>query len=92
MQLFLCAVRDSAVSAFQRPFVVPALGMAIRAFGDEVVRPESELAKHPSDYELFHLGSFDEESGKVVCLPNPRSMARAVDFVKPSGGVYDASS
>lgn len=80
MLLIVCAVRDSAVDAFMRPFCVPTIGMAVRSFSDEAVNPESEIRKHASDYELFQLGVFDEETGKFDNLDAPRSLARAVDF------------
>lgn len=80
MILIACAVRDSAVDAFMRPFHVPSTGMAVRSFRDEVNNPESPMHKHPEDFELFELGTFDEESGKMDNLSSPRSLARAKDF------------
>lgn len=83
MKLVMCAVRDSALDAFVRPFCVPAVGAAVRGFSDEVNRSESEMNKHPSDYELFEVGSFDEDSGLVEAVVPPRSLARAVDVKVP---------
>lgn len=73
------AIRDSAVDAFTRPFPVNHIGQAMRGFTDEVNRTDSEMNKHPSDYELFELGTFDEETGKFENLESPRSLARAKD-------------
>lgn len=84
MKLIMCAVRDSAVNAFIRPFCVPAVGAALRGFSDEVNRVDSEMNKHVSDYELFEIGEFDEESGLVDPVVPPRSLARAVDVKLPS--------
>lgn len=77
----LCCVRDAAVVAYMRPFCVPASGAAIRGFSDEVNRAESEMHKHPEDYELFEMGTFEEETGQFELLPVPRSLARAKDFI-----------
>lgn len=82
MLLIACAVRDAAVDAYMRPFFVPTVGMAVRSFQDEVKNPDSPMAKHPGDYELFQLGVFDEESGKFENAVAPRSLARASDYVK----------
>lgn len=83
MNLVICAVRDSAVNAFIRPFYVPAVGAAIRGFSDEVNRKDSEMHKHPEDYELFELGVFDEDTGRFSQLSEPRALARGKDvFVK----------
>lgn len=79
--LKVCAVRDSAVNAFLRPFYVPALGAAVRGFTDEVNRSDSEMGKHPEDYELFELGEFNEETATFLMLDKPRSLGRAKDFI-----------
>lgn len=62
------SVWDCAMQAYPRPFTVPSTGMALRSFSDEVNNPESAIAKHPEDYELHHLASFDEESGIFIPL------------------------
>ena len=69
-KLHMCAVRDSAVQAYMRPFVVPHKGGAVRGFMDEVRRPDSELNKHPEDYELWLVGAFDEDTGVVEAVPH----------------------
>lgn len=76
----IVSIRDSAVNAFMQPFFVPAVGAAVRAFGDEVARKETPMNAHPDDYELFELGTFDDSVGRVIMLPEPRSLARGKDF------------
>lgn len=64
-RVVVVSVRDSAVSAFSRPFFVPSVGAAVRSFTDEVNRsaPDNPMFAHPDDYELWYLADFDEESG-----------------------------
>lgn len=81
MRLIICAVRDSAVAAYVRPFYVPAVGAAARGFGDEVNRVDSDMHKHPDDYELFELGEFDEETGRFIILEVPRLVCRGKDVL-----------
>lgn len=88
MKYALVAIRDAAAGAFMRPWTVPSVGMARRSFQDECVRYGSDMNKHPEDFELFELGSFDEDSGKVENLDYPRSLARAIDYP----GEQDATS
>jgi len=78
----IVAIRDSAVDAFMRPAFVPAVGAAVRGFGDEVARADSEMGKHPSDYEMYELGSYNDLDASFLLLEKPRSIARAVDFIK----------
>lgn len=80
MKQIVVSVRDSAVNSYMQPFFVPAVGAAVRSFGDEVCRKESPMCGHPDDYELFELGSFDDETGKFVNLPEPRSLTRGKDY------------
>lgn len=71
--LQVVSVYDVAVSAYNRPFFVPTLGAAVRSFEDECTRASGDnpIYNHPSDFSLFHLGTFDEESGRFVNLDNP---------------------
>lgn len=80
--LFICAVRDAKLDAFSRPMFVPTLGVALRSFTDEVNRKESELHKHPEDYAMYHLGTFDEDWGKFESLvPAPKQLALASEVL-----------
>lgn len=63
MKYHVFAVRDIAINAFDRPFVVTHLGMAERGFADAINDPKSNLYAHPEDYELYQLGTFDDGSG-----------------------------
>lgn len=81
MKLGIFAVRDSAMDAYMRPFMVAAAGVAIREFVDECSRKESQFFAHPEDFELFELGAFDDVTGGVVALSPPRSLFRGKDVV-----------
>lgn len=63
MKLIVCSVFDGAASLFGKPIFVAAAGIAIRSFTDEVNNRDSEFGKHPGDYELYALGSFDDNTG-----------------------------
>lgn len=83
MRLLMFSVRDSALNAYLRPFCVPAVGAAVRGFTDEVNRGDSEMHKHPEDYELFQVGEFDEESGMIAsCVAVSVIRARDVKLPK----------
>lgn len=80
-KLIVLAVLDSAVSAFNRPFFVPARGAGIRAFMDEVSRksPDNAMNNHPYDFALYDLGTWDEESGIFESKSVPERIAQAAD-------------
>lgn len=75
MVRFVVSVYDRALDAFGQPWFVPAIGGAIRAFGDEVNRSDSAMKGHADDYDLFQLGTFDEDTGKFENLDSPKQLA-----------------
>ena len=77
MELKIVAVYDTAVAAYMRPFSVQSVGQGVRSFEDEVMAPDSPIGKHPEDYSLFMLGSFDERSGKITVEQTPVCIAKA---------------
>lgn len=68
--LEVVSVFDRAVGGYGRPFFVPSIGAAVRSFIDEVNRdaPDNPMHKHPDDYDLFHIGSFDDSIGELMPL------------------------
>ena len=81
--LFVVAVRDSAVQAFNRPFCVPTLAVATRSFADEVNRQadDNQTFKHAGDFELWSLGVFDDETGEFQSA-DKRCILRAKDVIQ----------
>jgi hypothetical protein len=80
MKYSVCAVKDRAVDAFNRPLYVPTVGVAIRSFSDECNKKDSELYAHPEDYDLYELGSWDDQNAVYTSLDAPRVIARAQDI------------
>ncbi|WNK14840.1 MAG: nonstructural protein [Microvirus sp.] len=79
----IVAVRDSAMERFMPPATMVTTAQAIRGFADEVNReePNNNLNKHPADYELWLLATWDEMTGHYDGAM-PTCIARAKDFHK----------
>jgi len=75
----ICAIYDRALQAYLRPFVAPALGVAIRAFGEDCKVADSPLKKHPTDYTLYLLAEFDDQTGAIVPRP-PEPIEEATNY------------
>lgn len=87
MTILQClAIRDVKVEAFNRPFFTPAIGAGERAFTDEVNRQDAsnEMNRHPADFSLYHLGSYDDSSGTLLPLPTPTLIAQASSVLRSS--------
>lgn len=72
MRFEVVAVLDAAVGGYSRPFFTPSIGAAVRSFIDEVNRQadDNQMSKHPQDFSLYHLGSFDDSTGELLpCQP-----------------------
>lgn len=86
MKLEIVAIHDRAADAFGRPISVNALGQAIRSFQDEINRPaeNNEMNRHPDDYDLFHLGTYDDNTGELTSLEEPKQIAIGKQLVRPT--------
>ncbi|WNK13013.1 MAG: nonstructural protein [Microvirus sp.] len=75
------AVKDRATDAFWTPMFYLAKGQALRQFQDEVNNPaeQNPLHKHPDDYDLYHLGAFDDQTGAIQANERPELAARGKD-------------
>lgn len=74
-QLF--TVYDSKAEAYAQPFHQQSKGAAIRAFTDTVADPTHAFHRHPEDYVLFHLGSYDDQNAAFDLFASPVPLIRA---------------
>ncbi len=81
MKLEIFDIFDSATGSYARPFFMLTKSEASRAFVDIINDDKSAIHKHPEDFTLFHLGSFDQDSATFVVLPAPSSMGKAIQYV-----------
>lgn len=77
-------VYDSKTEAYMQPFFMAAKGAAIRAFSDLVNDPQHTFGKHPGDYVLFEIGTYEDVSALLVAYPAPQSLGVGLEFVKSS--------
>lgn len=83
MQYEVVAMYDRAVGAYGRPAFVQSIGVALRGFQDEVNRAaaDNQVHAHPEDFDLFHLGTYNEETGKFENLDSPVQIVQAKTLV-----------
>lgn len=82
IQQMFC-VYDSKADAYLPPFFLHSDGMALRVFSDCANDLTHQFGKHPEDYTLFHLGKFDDQTAKIELNETPKSLAVAIELVKP---------
>ena len=66
MKLHAYTIYDVASGTYMRPFFSQADGQAIRGFKDIATDADHEVGKHPEDYTLFRVGSWNDTTGKMA--------------------------
>lgn len=63
---YIIAVIDRAIMTYGQPMAVPSTAVAVRSFIDEANNNAegNQLNKHPEDFELHQLATFDDETGE----------------------------
>lgn len=74
------SVRDSKVGAYMAPFFVPNSSVAVRMVTDTANDPSTLLYKHPEDFQLFHIGTFNESTGEIKAI-NHESLGKVIDIM-----------
>lgn len=58
------ALRDVKAGIFWTPFFYPTVGQARRAIVDMMADHNLLVARHPEDFSLFEVGTWDDELGR----------------------------
>lgn len=80
MILKIFSVYDCKVEAYMSPFFMQSRGQAIRAFGDTVKDTSSQFSKHPADFTLFELGTYDDSSASFDLHVTPINLGVAIEL------------
>lgn len=88
-KLVVVVVRDIKADLFGQPFFQASVGMAQRSFSDSVNQPGENnlLFKHPGDFELYHLGTFDDQTATFDLFERPSQLLLGSNCVVSSGSV-----
>lgn len=74
------AVRDARIDSFLKPMFAKADGEMLRIFQDLCQDTNTMFNRHPADYELFHVGFYEETNAQMVSI-KPKSLGGALDYV-----------
>lgn len=76
MQIF--SIKDLKVNSFSTPFFKTHQAQAIREFQQVVNDENTIISKHLIDFELWHLGKFEENEGTFQQTKKPICTAIAM--------------
>lgn len=81
MILNVYSVRDSKADTFSPPFFNATHGIAERNFQNLVNDPQSQVNRYPTDFDLYYLGKYDDNTGKFESLDTPQHQMKAVQLL-----------
>lgn len=81
MKLHIYCVHDDKTQQFGTPMFLISAGQAIRSFADEINRAdkENQIYMHPTDFDLYELGTFDTETA-IFDTQTARKIATGKDL------------
>ncbi len=75
------AVYDMKAAAYGSPMFMSNAGLALRGFSDAVADPQCGMAKHPEDYTLYEIGTWEPNDGILTALTPPVIVAAAASVM-----------
>lgn len=81
MQYMTFAIFDSKAHAFFPPFYQQSKGLAMRMFSDTANDARTMVNRHPEDYTLFYLGTWEDNDGQHSPEITPEPLAKALELL-----------
>nr|QJB19813.1 MAG: nonstructural protein [Microvirus sp.] len=83
MQMKMYSIKDVKVGIYHPPVCCHNAAHAIRMHSDYFNRPDSQFCKYAGDFEIYEVGTFDDQTGSVVPVVSPVFLIAGADLVKP---------
>lgn len=81
---YVFTVRDSAANLYNPPFYARTAGQAQRDFDHMIQNGEGAAQAHPGDFELYMLGTYNDETGEFNIMAHAELIRRGKDAaIKP---------
>lgn len=75
------SIRDQKGEIFHPPFYKKTHGEAERDFTTLCSDDKSTVAMFPEDFDLYHVGEFDDNTGHFKALDTPQHIIKAVQVL-----------
>lgn len=80
------SIYDSKTLAYLPPFFMQTKPAAIRAITDVANEPGHQFNKHPGDYTLFYLGTFDDLTSQFEMEKTPINLCVCIELINQEQG------
>lgn len=81
--LHVFSVYDSKAGFFGVPFLQPSVGQAVRMMQDACADPNTTISRHPGDFTLFKLGTWDDTTARFELAGMPEHIGDGQSFMPP---------
>lgn len=81
MKTNLYVIFDVKAKFYNKPFYLPNTATAIRTFTDLANDMNTDIGKHPEDFILFEIGTYDDATATIEST-EPHVIARAHELVE----------
>lgn len=75
-------VHDTKAGVFGQPFYAENISVAMRSFRYAANDKNTEIGKYPSDFNLYHLGNYDDATAKFQLQDSPVHLAIASSLLE----------
>lgn len=82
MELKMYSIRDSKSQIFNPPFYKKTHGEAERDFSTLVKDEKSMIAQYPEDFDLYYVGTYQDDTGTIQSLDTPQHIIKAVNAIQ----------
>nr|UXQ87975.1 MAG: nonstructural protein [Microvirus sp.] len=80
MLLAMYSIYDEKSLTWTTPFFLNNNGTAIRQFTDAVNDSQTQFNKHPTDYSLYHLGTFNDNEASIAS-DKPAFLVKGIELL-----------
>lgn len=80
MELKMYSIRDSKGEIYMQPFFQKTHGEAERSFQQLANDEKTTVCKFPEDFDLYYLGTYDDQTGRMSSLDTPQHIIKAVNL------------
>ncbi|AXH74012.1 MAG: nonstructural protein [Microviridae sp.] len=81
MQVNMYVIYDTKAKFYNKPFFMQNDQIAQRAFTDLANDPQTDICKHPTDFQLYKVGTYEDATATITSNP-PIHMANAHELKK----------
>lgn len=71
------SIRDTKGEIFNPPYFAKTHGEAERQFKTLTNDSKSTINQYPEDFDLYYLGDYDDQTGKLKSLDTPQHLIKA---------------